>query len=73
MSPLTTEPVPRVAALDGDKRPEKIAGMFDAIALRYDLLNHILSGGLDYFWRRRAIRELRLAGPLRVPRPGTQG
>jgi demethylmenaquinone methyltransferase/2-methoxy-6-polyprenyl-1,4-benzoquinol methylase len=43
-----------------DKRPEKIAGMFDAIAARYDFLNHLLSGGLDWYWRWRAIRALRL-------------
>jgi demethylmenaquinone methyltransferase/2-methoxy-6-polyprenyl-1,4-benzoquinol methylase len=43
------------------KEPERIAGMFDAIAQRYDRLNHLLSGGLDRGWRRRAIRELRLA------------
>lgn len=48
--------------LGQDKRPEKIAGMFDAIARRYDLLNHVLSGGLDHVWRRRAIRELGLSG-----------
>ena len=30
-----------------DKTPSRIAGMFDAIAPRYDLLNHVLSAGLD--------------------------
>lgn len=49
-----------------DKSPEKIAGMFDAIAGRYDLLNTVLSGGLDRYWRRRAIASLQLTGRERV-------
>jgi demethylmenaquinone methyltransferase/2-methoxy-6-polyprenyl-1,4-benzoquinol methylase len=49
-----------------DKRPQRVAGMFDAIAARYDLLNHVLSAGLDRGWRVRAIRALRLAGGERV-------
>ncbi len=46
-----------------DKSPDRISGMFDAIAPRYDLLNGVLSGGLDRYWRRRAIRSLGLSGP----------
>ena len=49
-----------------DKAPEKISGMFDAIAGRYDLLNTVLSGGLDRYWRRRAIASLKLTGRERL-------
>lgn len=47
-----------------DKSPARISGMFDSIAPRYDLLNRVLSGGLDQRWRKRAIAALRLG-----PRP----
>jgi demethylmenaquinone methyltransferase/2-methoxy-6-polyprenyl-1,4-benzoquinol methylase len=36
--------------------------MFDAIADRYDFLNHLLSAGLDKRWRRRAVDVLQLTG-----------
>ena len=49
-----------------DKSPAKIAGMFDAIAGRYDLLNTVLSAGLDRYWRRRAIATLQLTGRERL-------
>jgi demethylmenaquinone methyltransferase/2-methoxy-6-polyprenyl-1,4-benzoquinol methylase len=45
-----------------DKSPDRIAGMFDAIAPRYDLLNRTLSLGIDRRWRRRAIASLGLRG-----------
>ena len=40
--------------------------MFDAIAGRYDFLNHFLSVGLDTRWRARAIREAQLPADARV-------
>lgn len=49
-----------------DKSPEKIAQMFDAIAGRYDFLNHLLSLGIDRRWRVRAVRELDLQQDARV-------
>jgi demethylmenaquinone methyltransferase/2-methoxy-6-polyprenyl-1,4-benzoquinol methylase len=51
---------------DLNKSPERIAGMFDAIAGNYDLLNHLLSAGIDTRWRRKAIRSLQLSGRERV-------
>jgi demethylmenaquinone methyltransferase/2-methoxy-6-polyprenyl-1,4-benzoquinol methylase len=45
-----------------DKSPDRIAGMFDAIAPRYDLLNHLLSAGIDRRWRKQAIESLGLTG-----------
>ena len=36
-----------------------VQGMFDAIAARYDVLNHLLSLGTDLFWWWRAARAVR--------------
>jgi demethylmenaquinone methyltransferase / 2-methoxy-6-polyprenyl-1,4-benzoquinol methylase len=49
-----------------DKSPARIASMFDAIAPRYDLLNHVLSAGMDRGWRNRAIDALGLTDRARV-------
>jgi demethylmenaquinone methyltransferase/2-methoxy-6-polyprenyl-1,4-benzoquinol methylase len=47
---------------DGSKR-EQVAEMFDNISPKYDLLNHVLSGGVDIYWRKRAIKLLRPSQP----------
>jgi len=47
---------------DISKSPHRIAGMFDAIADRYDFLNHLLSASFDRRWRTSAIRALQLTG-----------
>jgi len=43
--------------------PDDNRRMFDAIARRYDLMNRILSMGLDRRWRRKAVEAI-------TPRPG---
>ena len=39
----------------GTGKSEKVASMFDSIASRYDLLNRVLSGGIDKRWRKKVI------------------
>ena len=47
---------------DGSKR-EQVAEMSDNISPKYDLLNHLLSGGVDIYWRKRAIKLLKKRQP----------
>ena len=43
-----------------------VRALFNSIAFRYDLLNHLLSGGADLYWRRRAVEHMRKLQPRRI-------
>jgi demethylmenaquinone methyltransferase/2-methoxy-6-polyprenyl-1,4-benzoquinol methylase len=43
---------------DGSSKRDRVARMFDRIASRYDLLNRVISLGLDKGWRRVLVREV---------------
>jgi len=45
----------------GDEKRTAVRDMFDAIAPRYDLVNRIMTFGMDLRWRRNAQRSLDLA------------
>lgn len=44
-------------------KKDQIVKMFDSIAFRYDFLNHFLSAGIDKWWRKKAILQLKELNP----------
>jgi demethylmenaquinone methyltransferase / 2-methoxy-6-polyprenyl-1,4-benzoquinol methylase len=55
---------PPVGEARGKK--EQVEAMFDHIAPRYDLLNRVLSMGIDQVWRRKAVQLLQDDKPQRI-------
>jgi len=41
------------------EHPDSVRGLFASIAGRYQAVNHVLSGGLDWYWRAIAVRLMR--------------
>jgi demethylmenaquinone methyltransferase/2-methoxy-6-polyprenyl-1,4-benzoquinol methylase len=49
-----------------DKSDDRVRRMFGQIASRYDFLNHLLSLGIDRYWRRCTVRLVPPDGPLPI-------
>lgn len=50
----------------GAEKSRTVRTMFDRVARRYDVVNRVMTFGLDVGWRRRAVGELRLPGSALV-------
>ena len=42
---------------------EKVEKMFSGISNKYDFLNHVLSFGIDYYWRDRLAKKVKILNP----------
>ena len=49
-----------------DKSGARVQRMFGQIASRYDLSNHLLSLGIDRYWRWRTVRQVPPKGPAPI-------
>ena len=47
-------------------KKKQVEQMFDQIAFRYDFLNRFLSGGIDVWWRKKAIGQLKKLQPKTI-------
>ncbi len=52
---MTATDLPR-----GEEKTRAVRAMFDAIAPRYEMVNRVMTLGLDRRWRRRCVSDLRL-------------
>jgi demethylmenaquinone methyltransferase/2-methoxy-6-polyprenyl-1,4-benzoquinol methylase len=46
----------------GEEKVRAVRRLFDTIGPRYDLVNRVMTFGMDVGWRRRTVRELALPG-----------
>ncbi len=52
--------------INTDPKTERVRGMFNAIARKYDLLNRLISFGIDRAWRKELVFHLALHQPKRI-------
>ncbi len=66
---MPPEPAPQKPA-ETPRRPSEdpafVRALFSRIAGRYDVANTVLSGGMDWYWRRRAAAQVRKWAPRRL-------
>jgi demethylmenaquinone methyltransferase/2-methoxy-6-polyprenyl-1,4-benzoquinol methylase len=53
-------------SLDGSIQANSVRSYFSRIASRYDLANHLLSGGIDVLWRLRAAEVVQAWAPASI-------
>jgi demethylmenaquinone methyltransferase / 2-methoxy-6-polyprenyl-1,4-benzoquinol methylase len=61
MSPRQERSLP-----EGEEKARTVRRLFDTISPRYDLVNRVMTFGMDAGWRRRTVRELALPPGSRV-------
>jgi demethylmenaquinone methyltransferase/2-methoxy-6-polyprenyl-1,4-benzoquinol methylase len=66
MSSLPPIDYPAIKEDLSHQSPEHIATMFGRVADRYDIMNRVMGGGVDVYWRWRLVRAVHAQQPARV-------
>jgi demethylmenaquinone methyltransferase/2-methoxy-6-polyprenyl-1,4-benzoquinol methylase len=48
------------------EKKQKVKRIFDSISHRYDFLNHLLSAGIDFYWRRKALKYTKVSDSTKL-------
>ena len=64
--PFSVDDVLEFGMVETSREPSAVRAMFDGIAPRYDFANHLLSGGIDFWWRHCASEIVKRWNPARV-------
>ena len=51
---------------ENEDKKVQVARMFDNISKSYDFLNHFLSAGIDFYWRKKAVGQLKDLKPKKI-------
>jgi demethylmenaquinone methyltransferase / 2-methoxy-6-polyprenyl-1,4-benzoquinol methylase len=60
---VSTSPDPTVESVKEQENPEFVKRTFASIAARYDFANHLLSAGIDHYWRRVVAKQVAALAP----------
>ncbi len=67
MSPLRSKPTHfGFEQVDEEEKADRVAGVFDSVASRYDLMNDVMSAGLHRVWKAFTVRHANVRPGMKV-------
>ena len=54
------------STVDEAEKARKVAGVFDSVASKYDIMNDVMSGGMHRIWKASAIRQAAVRPGMKV-------
>lgn len=54
------------STVDEAEKARKVAGVFDSVASKYDIMNDVMSGGMHRLWKASAIRQAAVRPGMKV-------
>ena len=52
--------------VDPDEKTQRVRGVFESVASKYDIMNDLMSGGLHRLWKHEYVKQIRLFDGMRI-------